>query len=698
MFPFFTNAAFLAGLAAVSVPILIHLLLRRKSQRLRFSTIQFFIKKDEQAMRKRKLRHFLLLAMRVLLFAFLVFAFARPFLSGNPAGSPVAQRQQVMILLDTSASMQASGPSGQQWKRAKEFVGQVLARLTENDRVAVAACSARTTLISEFAPPSVVSRKLADLPPTWGTGDLSEGFRQARKLLSSGNIHYAKVLYVVSDLQLTSIPPLDQIPLPAEIELKVMDLGERLIPNLAVSDLAFGPQYPTGARALITSYSDEASAGLTAEYKVDGNRVFAREVAVAAGGTLDMPLTNIASLKPGWHTAELSIQARDGLPADDTRRAVFFVPEPIHGVVVETRQVPRIYQEESFFVAAALDPGEGSAAAGPARFAMEKSGLDALSERLKPAPGRPKIEFILLPGLKQVPSGLASSLLAYVQAGGGLMLFLGDGVSANHYNTEWRDILPARLAQAEIARDIESPWRIGIFGKNSRLFAPFNEPNSGDLFLPGFTHRLALSPGPGSVVEAEFDDGAPFIVGRLLGKGRILLVNTSIETSWTDWPKHKTFVPWLHASGYYLAARDGGPEMQAVPSFAAGSEIELETGAKGPLKLRLPDGRESDIPVGRKEQISDLALETPGVYSLQDLSGRELRRIAANLPAAESELSTLAPSDFQRKLVRTNEPQPMLAAGLFEDSPRGRELWRLFLFCALALLLVEPLLANRTNA
>ena len=49
MFPFsFANAALLGGLLALAVPILIHLLLKQKKKRLRFSTLQFFLKRDEQ--------------------------------------------------------------------------------------------------------------------------------------------------------------------------------------------------------------------------------------------------------------------------------------------------------------------------------------------------------------------------------------------------------------------------------------------------------------------------------------------------------------------------------------------------------------------------------------------------------------------------------------------------------------------------
>src|SRR5688500_12195611 len=178
MFPTFTNLALLGGLAAITAPILIHLLLKRKSQRMKFSTVQFFVKQDEQSMRKRKLRNLLLLATRVLLFALIALAFARPFLPAGGAAADGAQRRQLVILLDASASMQAIGPEGTQWARAVELARKELAGLKMDDRAALVTCSTRAELVSEFAPPSVVLKKLEQLQPTFGTARLDEGFRQ----------------------------------------------------------------------------------------------------------------------------------------------------------------------------------------------------------------------------------------------------------------------------------------------------------------------------------------------------------------------------------------------------------------------------------------------------------------------------------------------------------------------------------------
>src|SRR6187200_1506358 len=116
---FFTNLALLGGFAALSIPILIHLLLKRKKQRLRFSTLQFFLKQDEQSTRRRKFRNWLLLAVRILLLTLIVLAFARPYLPNPLAGAAAAEKRQIVFVLDRSAGMQANDAGGERWNRAK---------------------------------------------------------------------------------------------------------------------------------------------------------------------------------------------------------------------------------------------------------------------------------------------------------------------------------------------------------------------------------------------------------------------------------------------------------------------------------------------------------------------------------------------------------------------------------------------------
>src|SRR5260221_14564414 len=104
----FTNLTMLAGFAALAIPILIHLLLKRKKQRLRFSTLQFFRRHDEHSSQRRKLRNLLLLAVRLSLLSILVLAFARPFLPDYQGVSTPQKRRPAVFVLGRSASTETS--------------------------------------------------------------------------------------------------------------------------------------------------------------------------------------------------------------------------------------------------------------------------------------------------------------------------------------------------------------------------------------------------------------------------------------------------------------------------------------------------------------------------------------------------------------------------------------------------------------
>src|SRR5262249_9097878 len=149
-------------------------------------------------------------------------------------------------------------------------------------------------------------------------------------------------------------------------------------------------------------------------------------------------------------------------------------------------------------------------------------------------------------GMTEIPTGIGKGLMTFVQDGGGLLLFLGEGMSANRYNSEFTDLLPARIGNPDQNLELGSAWRIASYDTNSLAFSAFRLPNRGDLRIPEFTKRYTLEELEGMTRLAFFDDGVPLVVARPVGKGRVALVNASADAAWTDWPKHKTFVPFVH--------------------------------------------------------------------------------------------------------------------------------------------------------
>lgn len=697
MFPLFTNTALLAALTGLAVPILIHLLLRRKSQRLKFSTIQFFVKKDEQSSRKRKLRNYFLLMARLLLFALIVTAFARPYLPGNQ-GAAAGKRQQIIIILDASASMQANGLAGAQWSRAKEKARLLLAKLQPDDRAALITCASQTRTVSSFAPPPVVARLLADLQPTLGSSELLQGLRQASRLFPTAKPGETLSLHIISDLQRSACENLASMAIPQNVNVEILDPGDRYIPNVAVAELQLRARPQSEPHAQVVSFSDENYSAVRATLRFDGKEVLSQNLDLPRLGSTNIPIS-APSLTPGWHNAEFALDLKDNFAADNKFYQSLFVPEPLRALVVEPRKTEKVYQEETFFAVAALDPALGSTNAASSRFAVAKTAIEKLSSDLSIQPGHPPSDFVLLPGIKQLSPAAVSALKMHVQNGGGLLLFLGENVSANRYNTELGELLPVSIGQPETSGTV--PWRLGIYDKRSPMFAPFSQPNSGNLSIPEFTQRFTLAPKPESTVAAEFDDGTPLVVQRKFGKGIVLLVNTSADASWSDWPKHKSFVPWLHGAGRLLAGETKAESIEPPMAFLTGSDIDLELGAaakKQSFRLQRSDGKETVLAADDQGRLASIQLDLPGIYSLKDASGREIRRFAANVPIQESDLSMLAPTEIQQKLARSADQSPSGLASLIGDSSRGKEVWRALLLAALFLMLIEPMIANRTLA
>src|SRR5260221_7480976 len=104
------------------------------------------------------------------------------------------------------------------------------------------------------------------------------------------------------------------------------------------------------------------------------------------------------------------------------------------------------------------------------------------------------------------------------------------------------------------------------------MFAPFRRPGNGNLALPEFSRRCTLAASSGSSTPAQFGDRFPAIVSRAVGGGKVVLINSSADTAWTDWPKHKTYVPWLHGLCFSLATRAGAIQIRTSPHWLAGEE------------------------------------------------------------------------------------------------------------------------------
>src|SRR5262249_8634379 len=127
----FLAPAFLLGLSALAIPVVIHLIQRERRQVVAFPSLMFLRRIPYQSVRRRRIRHWLLLLVRAMAVLLIVTAFARPFFRHSGLASLAsAGARDVVVLLDCSASM----GYGDHWRHAVEAAARTIDALGAGDR------------------------------------------------------------------------------------------------------------------------------------------------------------------------------------------------------------------------------------------------------------------------------------------------------------------------------------------------------------------------------------------------------------------------------------------------------------------------------------------------------------------------------------------------------------------------------------
>src|SRR5262252_2021568 len=141
----FLNPYLLFGSLTLAVPVLIHLVRREKSEIIPFSSLMFLLKVPKRSIRQQKIKNLLLMALRLLILALLVGAFARPYMT-QPAKPPANadSNRGTVLMLDTSYSMRYGNNFDKLKAEAKKRIGS----LRSNDRMAIVAFNDTASLLS----------------------------------------------------------------------------------------------------------------------------------------------------------------------------------------------------------------------------------------------------------------------------------------------------------------------------------------------------------------------------------------------------------------------------------------------------------------------------------------------------------------------------------------------------------------------
>jgi len=615
----FANLALLQfGIAATSLPILIHLLNRRKYREIRWAAMRFLLAALRKNQRRVKVEQWLLLAIRTLVVLLVVSAMAKPFLESLGAVALPGQRTHRVIVLDGSLSMAYVPADKNRFEQAKSLAAQLVRDARRGDVLSIVLMGDPPRVVVGDASPSAnqdeVLKEIEAISLPHGGTDLVASFGAIDRVLEVSTIPRKEVIFL-TDLQAASWrrPGAEADALKratAKLDARraqsvVIDLGKDGGENRAVTDLRLdSPIVTLGGPApkviaTVRNYGPKPAYDVKARLLIDGNLgpdQSAPEIAVGGDATFVF-LPGFAAA--GDHLVEVRIDD-DPLPLDNRRRLAVPVREAINVLLVDGHPQAEPFQSETDYLAQALSPEEKSAGS-PSQVKATVVNESQIGTRdLTP------FDAVVLCNVAQFTGAEVSSLDAYLKQGGGVVVFGGDQVIAENYNAMLfaggKGLLPAEVvgavgdAKAQQgavdfdARDYKHP-----------IVNPFQ--NASANVLAGLTgaktwqyHKLKIPEDQPRRSTAQvalyFNSGDPAIIEMPRHRGRVIQVATSADIGWTTWPLHQSYPPIMEqivmeAAAGKIAERNvrvGQPLDQSLPATAAGAPVEVTR----PDEARLP--------------------------------------------------------------------------------------------------------------
>jgi hypothetical protein len=650
------HAGFLAAGLAVVVPILIHLLFRQKTRTLVIGSMRFLHQVVREHRRRRRVRQWILLALRMLAVLLLALLFTRPY---HNESFRRGLEEELVLLVDCSASMQARQGSGETaFHRAQARFREELKRLDENVIVHVALFdAARVQEVSVDA--------LAAASTTEAATDYNLALAWASDLLA-GSSRSRRRIVLISDMQRTGLGRGHTATFPEGVELVVHDVGEVLSRNVSV-DLVeptrteIRPDSPIALRVVARNHGAllVRQAPISCQITGPTGRIEATEhvdIAGQSSAVVDLPL-NIKN--DGVYHGVVTSAIDDALDVDNRRRVAFEARHPDRVLLVDGQEGRSIYASETYYLETALrlreESGGQMRSFEPERIVWE-SGT-----------GFPRLDgyrAVVLANVRRLSDDDGRRLEAYLQDGGRLLIFAGDQESrASLAPLAKRELLPGALA----SEPVEGRLRIDEWDTKHPALACFADPQNGDLRRVQFSKILPLeSTVAGARVLLQTGDKIVAAESHV-SRGVCLYFGSTADRDWTDLPRTRMYVPLMRQLLAHLTD-------QLIDRAVVTNRVPSKPGEK------------------------------IGIEEIEQQDGREGRWVVTNLDPRESILDRVTPEELHAALgvmPKTTDDearQAALALMIPADALRPDEFWPCLVWLLLLILTAELLLAGRVHA
>jgi len=688
----FLTPLFFVGLAALSVPVILHLTERQHKKIVEFPSLMFLRRIPFRSTERHKIRNWFLLALRCLALLLLVAAFSRPFLESSEISTrAVRGPREIVVLVDRSYSM----GYGTRWGRATDAAREVIDGMQSTDRVSLIFFSTGAQAVLRAS--SDRPRLLAALDSTNLSAEATR-FGPALKLAQSilEESEYSDLeAVIISDFQRSAWSGDENVVFPTGTMVTPVEIGDEARPNMSVAGVTLRREFFSGRErirvaARLTREAGESIEDVSVRLELDGREHQVRTARLDPTGSAAVTFDAFTLADP-FTRGTVRIDA-DAMPQDN---AINFVLSPGRALSILILEGRGARDDASLYLQRALEISEAAAFRVVVRPSTTVTAADLETHAL-----------VILNGARFPGGASGQRLREFVEAGGGLLMVLGE-------RSAWQDgleaILPARFGAAtDHAR--RAPARIGFVDYSHPVFEVFSGPRGGDFSRARFFRSRPLTVEEGERVLARFDDGSAALVERQLGEGTVMLWASTLDGFWNDLALQPVFLPFVHRLAQHL-----GGYSEQVPWFNAGqvldvSDLDLVAGAtRNPEEMIRPDeervalapgGGSILLPAGDGPRY--LELKEQGFYEVRPPGTNEPRplTLAVNVDRSESDLSTMDPDELAAA-VAPREPTVQVgsASGIVgevanKDRERRQSLWRFLLVAAFILLVTETALSN----
>lgn len=668
----FATPLLLAAIAAVAVPVLVHLIIREERSGQVFPSLMFIRRIPVAARRRKTLRDRALLALRCLAIVLLALAFAGPELPTQPraaATSPV--ERDTILLLDRSYSMS----DAQRWQAALAAAEARIEALRPGARMAIVAFDEAAALQTPLsAERSVLRAALSGVEPGEAATRPGPAFAMAGRLLAESGAPERQIV-LISDLQRSALAGTDSLLIDDGVGLELVPAAPFSGANAAIMDAALAPAGVDNGRLLeirVRNTGTLALRGVEVAVEIEAQPAHSERIDLGVDEERLLRLPVVLA-RDRARPARIRLGA-DALAADNTHHIVLMPEAPIEVGLITT---PEKSGEDTLFLGHAL-----AVASDPAIRTVPW----AVSEGAPPPPAS------VLIGADGAFAHAATrrAIERFVSEGGGLLLYLSD-TAADSSPASGSPAVPTGMGplQTHEGAGATPVVTAGALDDLAGMLA-------GTRMLR--SRRISdLDAETAGRVRVRLSDGAPWLVEHRYGLGRTLFMSTGLAGPWGNLALEPGFVPLLHRLVRDLAQRApvAIAHVMGQPIDVTGQAAALPDGgwyrylaADGHLVVELPQGGHQVMAPGA----SMLLARHSGLYEVHRADGRPPSLpLAVNPDRRESLLAAATPAEFQRHVTQSTAP-PRSASRA--ETAKPRPLGWYLLAMAAALLWLESQLAN----